>query len=555
MARPKRRKANAAPVEEQEETTQEATEVVKALFADVMEGSSNSTVDPQQCIPLTKVREIIRSGVERIKNLFSGMSNTGWTPGDNFEAGIAAGSDMPIVIPLTGVYRRQALDHFKGLGMTDTEAKEKLGARPVWYGVVDGTYRLIALRELIQEFPARWCGFSWPVTVLRGGHDIQVLKQLARQQNRRHAARFYVETTFFDTLRGLRDEAVRLRIQNNNKQPTARQVACAFDGSSHKSENTIRQTAAMVMRLDDRVIEVIGEIVNAEHPDLAVPYTLDKNHGDRVNRATFARTLDCRVFRNFIHCSSLKSATKFMNAAGEDGILSQINTLYRIRETSRLHRFKPVSFKVVAEQFQKATSALKEVRKFERLIETTKWPSEMTTMRKNLLQTGKFDVEVSINSGNEHTILNNLLAMYRKVCPEVASFKEAKYRDTYVCVRNPRHPDDSGPGNSAETTKAPISEHDDDPQVVSPQQPVPRNPESYPGKKGMVDGNMINEEREDPNEKVFPRLPLPTLLIQNMGMSTTCPIQWPIIERRRTLILALPKRQIPNPFHLPLKPK
>jgi len=145
--------------------------------------------------------------------------------------------------------------------------------------------------------------------------------------------------------------------------------------------------------------------------------------------------------------------------------------------------------------------------------------------------------------------------MYRKVCPEVASFKEANYRDTYVCVRNPRHPDDSGPGNSAETTKAPISEHDDDPQVVSPQQPVPRNPESYPGKKGMVDGNMINEEREDPNEKVFPRLPLPTLLIQNMGMSTTCPIQWPIIERRRTLILALPKRQIPNPFHLPLKPK
>jgi len=72
-----------------------------------------------------------------------------------------------------------------------------------------------------------------------------------------------------------------------------------------------------------------------------------------------------------------------------------------------------VSFKIVAEQFQKATAALSEARKFN---ESSTWPPEMSTMRKNLLQTGKCDEEVSVNHGNEHTLLSSLLDMYRKFC-------------------------------------------------------------------------------------------------------------------------------------------
>jgi len=46
--------------------------MVQALFADVIEGSINSRVDPKACIPLTQIRPVVRSGVERLKKLFRG---------------------------------------------------------------------------------------------------------------------------------------------------------------------------------------------------------------------------------------------------------------------------------------------------------------------------------------------------------------------------------------------------------------------------------------------------------------------------------------------------
>ena len=43
---------------------------IMALFADVMEGSTNMRVDPRSCVPLTSVRQISRSGVMRLKAIF-----------------------------------------------------------------------------------------------------------------------------------------------------------------------------------------------------------------------------------------------------------------------------------------------------------------------------------------------------------------------------------------------------------------------------------------------------------------------------------------------------
>jgi len=51
--------ANSASTRHEVGRAQGANEVFKALFADVMEGSTNTTVDPQQCIPLMKVRETV----------------------------------------------------------------------------------------------------------------------------------------------------------------------------------------------------------------------------------------------------------------------------------------------------------------------------------------------------------------------------------------------------------------------------------------------------------------------------------------------------------------
>ena len=209
-------KSAQAPRNNPSSQVRDRMEVAKALFADVMEGSSNTTVDPRDCIPLTNVRAIVRLGVERMKVLFRGHAvaegnhEAGEAP---HEPGITAGSDMPVLMPLTGTYRRYVIDHFKGKGLTETEAREKSRTRTQWYGVVDGMHRLVAILELIDELPAQWSGFSWSVTILSGGHNVQVLRQLARHQNGKHAPSYYIGTTFYDTLCGLREEAARLKAE------------------------------------------------------------------------------------------------------------------------------------------------------------------------------------------------------------------------------------------------------------------------------------------------------------------------------------------------------
>jgi len=64
--------------------------------------------------------------------------------------------------------------------MSDTEAKQKAVSRSVWYGVVDGMHRLLSITELIEENPSCWCGFSWPVTVTKGGHDFASPQEIGK---------------------------------------------------------------------------------------------------------------------------------------------------------------------------------------------------------------------------------------------------------------------------------------------------------------------------------------------------------------------------------------
>lgn len=104
--------------------------------------------------------------------------------------------------------------------MSEADAKEKAASQEQWYGVVDGMHRLLAIWELSDKDYDTWKGFSSPVTVLKGGLSVSVLKQLARQQNAKYSVECLVETTFYDTIRGLRDEAKRLSREANGKKPS-----------------------------------------------------------------------------------------------------------------------------------------------------------------------------------------------------------------------------------------------------------------------------------------------------------------------------------------------
>lgn len=397
--------------------------MAKALFQDVMDGSIHTAINPLSCIPLTKVRGISSSGVMRLKSAFRGG-------GGRADMNYVAGSDSPIVVPLQGVLQHHILEHFTGFcKMSENDAKEKMKSRSTWFGVVDGMHRLAAIKELIHEQAEIWEQFLWPVTLLKGDCSIQVLRQLARQQNSKHNDAFYIEDTFFDVLKGLRDEADHLSGYRNGKKPLAKDVAVAYDGYSHHRESTIKQIANTAMRLPREVIDVIGEIINGEHPDL-----VGENASSDPN--SVMEKVDCRVFRRFVHVTSLKSATVFMKAPesmGEEGVKCQIHTLRRVAELSLLNRknsdciqVKSVQPALVAQQFAKSVLAFREAQKFSKFLETDVWPPEMHAVRHNLLNSTRLDEDVEQNAGNVG-VLPLLLEKYRKHFPVIAVQKEQKY--------------------------------------------------------------------------------------------------------------------------------
>lgn len=104
-----------------------------------------------------------------------------------------------------------------------------------------------------------------------------------------------------------------------------------------------------------------------------------------------------------------------------------INCLHRLREISLSNKCKPVPHKQVVEQFSLAKDALSECRKFEKLIETDKWPKEMTICKDNILRTTRFDDEISSNRGNEKDILPSLVQTYRRLFSHCADIQLSKY--------------------------------------------------------------------------------------------------------------------------------
>jgi len=169
-------------------------------------------------------------------------------------------------VALTESLQPYVIDHFKIKGrqnvatLSEDQAVEKVGSRSDWFGVVDGMHWLMANTELMEEECEAWESFLWPVTVMRAEKDGDVLRQLARHQNRKHGPSLYIENTFFDALVGLRKESERLRSMMNGKKPTAKQFASACDGCSHKKDNMGKQKAATVVHLPSSAIDAVGEL-------------------------------------------------------------------------------------------------------------------------------------------------------------------------------------------------------------------------------------------------------------------------------------------------------
>ncbi len=270
----------------------------------------------------------------------------------------------------------------------------------------------------------RWKSFKWYVTLIKGGQSLHRYKQLSRMQNERHNVQFYVETTFYDKIYNLRMEYDRLKQERTNV--SAPDVVKAFTGCKHIVEKRTRsmvQTAGAVIRIPMEVIHAIGTIINSEHPDIC----LSSPNLNRFKYQTVDEVMsseDCRVFRNFINITSLKSSKAFMNGSKSDsGLSAQINTIYRAQTVSLENGFKPVQHETISKLYQMACDASIEVKKFEDFIFPDKWPSEMITLRNNALRTTILDDEMELNRGNSK-LLKSFMDSYKRHFPLLYLQKE-----------------------------------------------------------------------------------------------------------------------------------
>ncbi len=79
-----------------------------------------------------------------------------------------------------------------------------------------------------------------------------------------------------------------------------------------------------------------------------------------------------------------------------------------------------------------AKKAGREIEKFEAVLDGDTWPLQMQTTRVNILHTTQFDSEISLNDGNDSTMLPYLVESYKKCCPAIHSIKIAKWERSFA---------------------------------------------------------------------------------------------------------------------------
>ena len=96
------------------------------------------------------------------------------------------------------------------------------------------------------------------------------------------------------------------------------------------------------MRLPIAEIYAIGDVTNGKHPDICL--SSPKFNKSKVSSVDDMMCIvDCRVYKDFLNTTSLKSSKTFMNVGSDDiGRDAQVNTICRAERcvvTVDLNRF------------------------------------------------------------------------------------------------------------------------------------------------------------------------------------------------------------------------
>lgn len=422
----------------------------RTIHIELMRDSVNLELDPQCCIPLYLARQRTDGGIRRLKASFQGKLHS---PGPG-SSGIVAGTDTPIVVQLEGDQLEHVVTFFISKGLQHSEALERSTQRSVWYGVIDGCHSIESIHTLMKEQPRKWAGFLWFVTVVKAGFPMDRYRQLARMQNERHNSAYFIQTTTYDLLKGLRDEHDLIYNERLKKSATGargvnvkhQEVAHAYDGGEHSRVTFVRQAVTVAVRLSKRAITALGDVMNGEYPDML----LQKNDR-RLQSLPNARTkedilehLDCRLFKNVVRFGALRAARNFINAVNDGKETEQVNSIYRLRHWSESRDYKPAQAQDVSTQYNIALDASHEDAKFLRTIRSDTWPEEMELCREKLHRTTVFDNEIIENRGNDNDVLPSIWSLFKRLNPARALALE-------TCKQHPSDHNDNDRVNDSPT--------------------------------------------------------------------------------------------------------
>jgi len=382
------------------------------------------------------------------------MENGTVRPGGN----LLAGPDAPVAVVNNSFYTPYLIKTLRDKGHEDSGLHESISTRR-WYGIVDGLFRLWALLELMEEYPATWNNIKWSVLVLVQSPPVERLFQMKRSSEEKKKLENCVEVLLCEEYSRLFQIYKKL---GGNSSVSSPMVAAEYDGGSHKSTDSLPQKARNAIRLGETLISEMTSIMSGEHPALAVD-CLHENHMARKNLAEVCKYVDCRVYRNFVTDYSLKQSTYFMKNEGQDTDEVRVNVLRRLQKISREKNFLPCTKHNVTEQFKMASLAVVEARKFEVLIGSTVWPTGLLTLKEKLLRGCDLDENLHVHDVAQRDILPILLKEYSNLHPDGCARDLMKYNSIVTPARS-----EGGDNPGKDTTGTVPTEDAEENDVVRP---------------------------------------------------------------------------------------
>lgn len=214
--------------------------------------------------------------------------------------GLSSWTDTNIIVELTRSFRQLVYQHFRRARMSE-EVTLKVEATKNWYAVVGDLHNQAAIVQLIEKFD-HWKGFQWLCTLVLRAFPLERYRQLAIAQNANQDSRVYIELKFANRISPLKEERKMLISFGQSANGMGLNIMLR---SFWETNNTIVQTANMVIWLNCLLIKLICGIYNAEHPNICLSTSSSNSSG--------AKSLDEFLAQLIVRCTVTSLTSKAYN--------------------------------------------------------------------------------------------------------------------------------------------------------------------------------------------------------------------------------------------------